>query len=79
VITTETGGIGEAVGDTAMIIPVGEPRAIAEALDRVVYDLTERERQERELRARAHAVQFDRAIVLERMLSRVPEQVVRAG
>ncbi len=70
VITTATGGIGEAVGDTAMIVPAGDPRAIADALDRVVYELTDREHRERELRARAHAVQFDRAIVLERLLSR---------
>ena len=32
VITTETGGIGEAVGDTAMIIPDDDPPAIATAL-----------------------------------------------
>ena len=36
VITTNTGGIGEAVGDTAMIVPVGSPAAIADALDLAV-------------------------------------------
>ena len=36
VITTDTGGIGEAVGDTALIVPAGDPDAIAAALDRAV-------------------------------------------
>ena len=36
VITTTTGGIGEAVGDTAMIVPVDSPGAIADALDLAV-------------------------------------------
>ena len=36
VITTETGGIGEAVGDTAMIIPTDDPPAIAAALSRAL-------------------------------------------
>ena len=33
VITTDTGGIGEAVGDTALIVPVDSPASIAAALD----------------------------------------------
>ena len=33
VITTETGGIGEAVGDTALVVPCSSPAAIAAALD----------------------------------------------
>ena len=36
VITTDTGGIGEAVGDTAMIVPVDDPPAIAAALSRAL-------------------------------------------
>ena len=36
VITTDTGGIGEAVGDRALIVPVESPSAIAAALDRVL-------------------------------------------
>lgn len=35
VITTDVGGIPEAVGDTALIVPPGEPTAITAALDRV--------------------------------------------
>ena len=36
VITTDTGGIGEAVGDTAMIVPVDSPDSITAALDLAV-------------------------------------------
>ena len=36
VITTDTGGIGEAVGDTALIVPVDSPSSIAAALDLAV-------------------------------------------
>ena len=44
VITTDTGGIGEAVGDCAIIVPVDDPDAIAAALDRVVLELSADER-----------------------------------
>ena len=49
VITTGTGGIHEAVGDTALIVPVGSPSAIAQMLDLAVtmpeherHDMAER-------------------------------------
>jgi glycosyltransferase involved in cell wall biosynthesis len=70
VITTETGGIGEAVGDCAIFVPVEDPDAIAAALDRVSA-LPREERQSMELRARAHASQFDRAVVFDRVLDRL--------
>ena len=35
VITADTGGILEAVGDTALIVPVDDPDAIADAIDHV--------------------------------------------
>ena len=44
VITTDTGGIGEAVGDCALIVPVESPSAIAAALDRVLVDVRRRAR-----------------------------------
>jgi glycosyltransferase involved in cell wall biosynthesis len=70
VITTETGGIGEAVGDCAIFVPVEDPGAIAAALDRVsAMSCDEREGMER--RARAHARQFDRAVVFDRVLERL--------
>jgi glycosyltransferase involved in cell wall biosynthesis len=68
VITTETGGIGEAVGDCAIFVPVEDPDAIAAALDRVdALSLDDREEMAR--RARAHAKQFDRAVVFDRILA----------
>jgi len=70
VITTDTGGIGEAVGDTAMIIPVSAPDSIATALDRAVT-LPDRERIIRAERARQHALQFDRTRVFDRLLGRL--------
>ncbi|WP_028051199.1 glycosyltransferase [Cellulomonas sp. URHD0024] len=70
VITTDTGGIGEAVGDSALIVPVDSPSAIAEALDRVL-SMSADERAAWEQRARAHALQFDRVAVLDGILARV--------
>jgi glycosyltransferase involved in cell wall biosynthesis len=70
VITTETGGIGEAVGDCATFVPVEDPDAIAAALDRVsAMSCDEREGMQR--RARVHAMQFDRAVVFDRVLQRL--------
>lgn len=70
VITTETGGIGEAVGDCAIFVPGQDPDAIAAALDRVCA-MSGEERADMESRARAHARQFDRAVVFDRVLERV--------
>jgi glycosyltransferase involved in cell wall biosynthesis len=70
VITTETGGIGEAVGDCAIFVPGQDPDAIAAALDRVCA-MSREERAEMEIRARAHASQFDRAVVFDRVLERL--------
>ena len=72
VITTETGGVGEAVGDTALIVPVDAPDAIAAALDQAMQ-VPEAERQALAHRARNHAMQFDRALVLDRLLGRVDQ------
>ena len=70
VITTDTGGIGEAVGDCAIIVPPGAPQAITEALDRVLR-ASDAERARWAHRARSQALQFDRGIVLDRMLGHV--------
>ncbi|MCB7137375.1 glycosyltransferase [Cellulosimicrobium marinum] len=67
VITTDTGGIGEAVGDHATIVPVGDPDAIARALDDVLGATPDERARAREA-ARTHALQFDRAAVLDAML-----------
>lgn len=71
VITTDTGGIGEAVGDTALIVPVDDPTAISAALDHAL-GLPEHEREAMALRARHHGLQFDRAQVFERLMGRLP-------
>ncbi|UDY35641.1 glycosyltransferase [Dermatobacter hominis] len=68
VITTATGGIPEAVGDTAIVIPVSDPDAIAAGLDEVVA-LDDAERRARADKARSHAMQFDRTRVFERLLA----------
>lgn len=69
VITTDTGGIGEAVGDCAVIVPVEDPDAIAAAIDAVVLGMTTAERDAWRARATEHAKQFDRAAVLDGILA----------
>lgn len=65
VITTATGGIPEAVGDTALTVPCGNPGAIAEALDHAIGGMTAAARARHESRARDHAMQFDRTNVFD--------------
>ena len=74
VITTDTGGIGEAVGDTALIVPVDSPSSITAALDLAVT-MPLPERADMAARARAHALQFDRTHVFDQLLERVDEVV----
>lgn len=71
VITTATGGIGEAVGDCAIIVPIEDPDAIAAALDRAVLEMSAEERGHAERQAQEHARQFDRAVVLDAILEQV--------
>jgi glycosyltransferase involved in cell wall biosynthesis len=73
IITTITGGTGEAVGDTAVIVEPGDVVALAEAVDRAVLDMTVEDRRDLEQRARARAMAFDRAVVFDSLLGyRVP-------
>lgn len=67
IITTATGGIPEAVGDTALIVPTESPDAIAEALDRAVICMSPQERAKAATEARAYAMQFDRLEVFDRL------------
>ncbi len=70
VITTDTGGIPEAVGDTAMIIPESDPAAITAALNAALSAPSSLVASwERE--AREYALQFDRINVYERLFARV--------
>ena len=70
VITTTTGGISEAVGDSALIVGVEDPDALAAALDRAVLAMTPDEVASLRERALRHALQFDRTEVFERLLAR---------
>ena len=56
----------EAVGEHAFIVPVDDPDAIAAAIDTALA-LTPEERTARAERARAHALQFDRGVVFDRL------------
>ncbi len=69
-ITTTTGGIPEAVGDTAMVVDTDDPAGIAAAIDRAV-SMSPRERAAWRERARAHAAQFDRMAVFDRLVGLV--------
>ncbi|RFA12883.1 glycosyl transferase family 1 [Subtercola boreus] len=75
VITTMTGGIGEAIGDHALIVPVEDPRAIARALDHAILETTPAERSEWAGRAREYALQFDRRVVFDRLFQALPARV----
>ncbi|MEV6928316.1 glycosyltransferase [Dactylosporangium sp. NPDC051485] len=65
VITTLTGGTGEAVGDTAVIVEPGDVDGLAAAIDRVVLDMPAAQRSDLERRARAHAMSFERTAVFD--------------
>ncbi len=67
VITTTTGGIPEAVGDTALIVEAGEPASITSALDAAIVEMDAAERDERANAARTYAMQFDRLSVFDRL------------
>jgi glycosyltransferase involved in cell wall biosynthesis len=71
VITTATGGIPEAVGDAALTVPAGRPDVLAGALDEAVLRMGAGERETLATRARAHALQFDRMRVFDRLFERV--------
>ncbi|HEY5848518.1 MAG TPA: glycosyltransferase family 4 protein [Microlunatus sp.] len=74
VITTDTGGIGEAVGDTAMIVPVDDPPAIARALSEAL-SMSPAEQASLAVRARTYALQFDRMAVFDRLMDQLTSEV----
>ena len=65
IITTRTGGTGEAVGDTAVIVPPGDVDELAAAVDHAVLKMTAGEREDLARRARARALAFDRGAVFD--------------
>ncbi len=69
VITCDTGGIGEAVGPHARIVPPGHPAAIANTLSEVILGLSSGERTREGAMARRYAMQFDRANVFAALIA----------
>jgi glycosyltransferase involved in cell wall biosynthesis len=65
IVTTLTGGTGEAVGDTAVIVEPADAPALAAAVDRVVLAMPAADRRDLEARARARALTFDRVAVFD--------------
>ncbi|MFI7589309.1 glycosyltransferase [Spongisporangium articulatum] len=72
VITTLTGGTGEAVGDTAVIVEAGDVGAISAAIDRVVLEMSREDRVLMETRAREYALQFDQERVFDDLFGTGP-------
>jgi len=70
-ITTATGGIPEAVGEHATIVPVSDPGAIAAAIDDAVLRTSRTTRRRRAEAAREFALQFDRNAVFDRLFQRL--------
>jgi glycosyltransferase involved in cell wall biosynthesis len=74
VITTLTGGTGEAVGDTAVIIEAGDIAGLAAAMDRVVLEMAGPEREALEHAGREYAMAFDRVRVFDGLFPEVMSQ-----
>lgn len=68
VITTATGGIPEAVGNTHLPIEAGNVASITAALDHAVLGMRPDEKQTHAAAARAFAMQFDRTNVFANLL-----------
>lgn len=69
IITCDTGGIPEAVGPHAKIVPPGHPNAIANSLAEVILGLSSGERTRWGQAARSYAMQFDRANVFDKLFA----------
>jgi glycogen(starch) synthase len=72
IITTTTGGVLEAVGDAAVIVEAGDIAGLADAVDRVVLDMSPQERRDLEIRAREHAMPFARVAVFDQLFAAKP-------
>ncbi|PPF29700.1 MULTISPECIES: glycosyltransferase [unclassified Rathayibacter] len=76
IITTLTGGIGEAIGEHAFVTPVDSPDTIAALLDHAVLELSADDRARRAAAAREYALQFDRRVVFDRLFARLARPAV---
>ena len=72
VVTCDTGGILEAVGPHARIVPTSHPTAIANALNEVILGLSSGERRRAAVAAQRWATRFDRTEVFDRLFGRLP-------
>lgn len=72
IITCDTGGIVEAVGPHAKVVPTSSPAAISNALNEIVLGLSPGERSRWGAAARDYAMQFDRINVFDRLFNRLP-------
>lgn len=70
IITCDTGGIIEAVGPHARIVPTSQPCAIANALSEMILGLSPGERTRWGAEARQYAMQFDRRQVFDLLFAR---------
>jgi glycosyltransferase involved in cell wall biosynthesis len=75
VITCQTGGIPEAVGSNALMVPHNSPQKIAEALDLAIGGMSESELGARESAARAYAMRFDRVNVFDHLFADLLDQL----
>lgn len=73
VLTTATGGIPEAVGDTHLPIEAGDIPSITAALDHAVLGMTAEEKQANVNTARGFAMQFDRSNVFANLFAGLVE------
>lgn len=78
VITTTTGGVGEAVGATAVFVEAGNPAHLAAEIDRVL-GLPAEERRLMEDRAREYALAFDRVRVFDSLFAPPSPPVALTG
>ena len=79
IITCDTGGIPEAVGPHARVVPPGHPTAIANALCEIILGMSSGERMRWGQSARAYAMQFDRANVFDRLFTHVESATTHAA
>lgn len=74
VVTTDVGGILEAVGPWATIVEHSDPAGIRDAIDHAVCEMTTEQRAQRAAHARDFALQFDRQVIFDRMFARLGER-----
>jgi glycogen(starch) synthase len=78
IVTTLTGGTGEAVGDTALIVEPGDVAGLAATLDRAILETSWEQRRHLEERARTRAMAFDRVAVFDDLFPDTDHQRVIA-